>query len=180
MGIINSGTLGDSGSVTRAAAAAKLITDPSTITESNFRDGLGDIIDTLVNLASASYPVGAIFTTTVAYADSAAVAAVLGGTTWAAFGSGKVLVGVDAAQTEFDTVEETGGSKTHTLSASEMPAHTHSTRVGVTTGGATPDSGCQSTSGEASSSFTSTSAGSGGAHNNLQPYITVYMWKRTA
>lgn len=38
---------------------------------------------------------------------------------------GKVVVGVDAAQTEFDTLGETGGTKTHTLTSGEMPSHGH-------------------------------------------------------
>lgn len=38
---------------------------------------------------------------------------------------GRVIVGKDAAQTEFDTLGEAGGAKTHILSASEMPSHTH-------------------------------------------------------
>ena len=38
---------------------------------------------------------------------------------------GRVPVGRDAAQTEFDTLGETGGSKTHTLTSGEMPSHTH-------------------------------------------------------
>jgi microcystin-dependent protein len=38
---------------------------------------------------------------------------------------GRVLVGRDAGQTEFDTLGETGGAKTHTLTAEEMPTHTH-------------------------------------------------------
>lgn len=39
---------------------------------------------------------------------------------------GRVVVGVDAGQTEFDTLGETGGAKTHTLTSTEIPAHTHS------------------------------------------------------
>lgn len=42
-------------------------------------------------------------------------ATVLGYVTWSAFGTGRVLVGVDVGDTDFDTVEETGGSKTATF-----------------------------------------------------------------
>ena len=67
------------------------------------------------NIADTVYPVGAIFTTVTAYADSAAVVAAIGGTTWVAFAAGKMLIGLDSSDTDFDTVEETGGTKTHTL-----------------------------------------------------------------
>ena len=129
--------------------------------------------------ATPAYPVGAIFTTTVAYANSAAVVAAIGGTTWTAFGAGKVLVGVDAGDTDFDTVEETGGAKTHTLTISEMPAHTHSyDRQNTSTDAISIHDIVRTTGGNSSS--TTGSTGGGTAHNNLQPYITVYMWKRTA
>jgi len=127
--------------------------------------------------AQYAYPVGAIFTTTVAYANSAAVVAAIGGTTWTAFGAGKVLVGVDASDTDFDTVEETGGAKTHTLTISEMPAHTH-TYGKSTTNEAMSIHDINGLRGAATTNTGST--GGGAAHNNLQPYITVYMWKRTA
>ena len=129
-------------------------------------------------VANAVYPVGSIFTTVTAYANSAAVVNAIGGGTWVAFGAGRVLVGLDASQTEFDTVSEEGGSKTQALSIANLPAHTHSFTyanrgdafggsyaMSVTTGGLTR---------------TTSSQGSGTAHNNLQPYIVVYMWKRTA
>lgn len=45
--------------------------------------------------------------------------------TWVAWGAGRVPVGVDTAQTEFNTVEKTGGEKTHTLATNEMPRHNH-------------------------------------------------------
>ena len=129
--------------------------------------------------ANVAYPVGAIFTTTVAYANSAAVVNAVGGGTWAVFGTGRVLVGVDSSQSEFNTVEETGGSKTHTLSVAELPAHTHSyDRQNTSTDNISIDDITRTTGGN--SSATSGSTGSGSAHNNLQPYITVYMWKRTA
>ena len=129
--------------------------------------------------AQYAYPVGAIFTTTVAYANSAAVVAAIGGTTWTAFGAGKVLVGVDASDTDFDTVEETGGAKTHTLTTAEMPAHTHSYDKQVTSTDALSIHDITRTTG-GNTGATTGSTGGGTAHNNLQPYITVYMWKRTA
>ena len=129
------------------------------------------------NIADQVYPIGAIFTTVTAYANSAAVVTAIGGTTWTAFGGGKVLVGLDSSDTDFDTVEETGGSKTHTLSVSEMPAHTHTynepTTIDNKAGGG--DSNYVS-----KASVSSGSTGGGSAHNNVQPYIVVYFWKRTA
>jgi len=68
-----------------------------------------------------AWPVGSVFIAIVPTSP----ATLLGGGTWTAFATGRMLVGIDAGQTEFDTVEETGGEKTHTLSAAEMPVHTH-------------------------------------------------------
>ena len=127
--------------------------------------------------ATPAYPVGAIFTTVTPYANSAAVVAAVGGTTWTAFGAGKVLVGVDASDTDFNTVEETGGAKTHTLTISEMPAHTHSAFKATTYENMSiHDIGGY----RGQASVNTGSTGGGAAHNNVQPYITVYMWKRTA
>jgi hypothetical protein len=109
------------------------------------------------------YPVGCIYQSVV----STSPATLFGGT-WAALGAGRVLVGIDAAQTEFDTVEETGGEKTHTLTVSELPATT------LTVGGTSTD-GLTGTN-----KTYNVLLGSGEAHNNLQPYLVVYRWKRTA
>jgi len=132
--------------------------------------------------ANVAYPVGAIFTTTVAYANSAAVVTAIGGTTWTAFGAGKVLVGVDSSDTDFDTVEETGGAKTdsHTLTTDEIPSHRHQishTNQGDAFGG-TPAVSVQSGSPNKYTEYTG--GGSAHEHDIVQPYITVYMWKRTA
>ena len=124
----------------------------------------------------ALFPVGTIYTQA---AVSTNPATLLGFGTWAAFGAGKVMVGLDSGDTDFDTLEETGGSKTHTLTVGEIPSHTHNIVTFVETG--SPDGGV---GGDASSttlgSQNTESTGGGGAHNNLQPYIVVYMWKRTA
>ena len=151
-------------------------------------------------MADIVYPVGAIFTTTTAYADSAAVVTAIGGTTWVVFGAGKVLVGVDSSDADFDTIEETGGTKTHTLTAAQLPDHNHVYKYnsgqgsgsGVNFAGsptalqysytATTDE-TVSTSTNHSLDTTGIAAGTypgGGSHPIVQPYITVYMWKREA
>lgn len=126
-----------------------------------------------------AFPIGSVFIAVV----STNPATLLGYGTWAAFAAGRVLVGIDAGQTEFDVVEETGGAKTHTLTTAEMPAHTHViTSQTATTGSATSyeHGALDTSSAEAEVTEVTGSTGGGGAHNNLQPYIVVYMWKRTA
>ena len=70
-----------------------------------------------------AWPVGSVFISVVATSPET----LLGGGTWVAFGAGRVLVGLDSGQTEFDTVEEVGGAKTVTLTAAQsgLPQHTH-------------------------------------------------------
>jgi hypothetical protein len=153
---------------------------------------------TLTFIKSALYPVGYILTTVTDYADSAAVVAAFGGTTWVRFGAGQVMVGYDSTDTDFDTVEETGGDKTKskTIAVNELPKHKHRTPL--------RNSGMDNNFGFASSptitSFiesqeTSTSSpltddeiyNSSNSQQTqqamsldvVQPYITVYMWKRT-
>lgn len=148
-------------------------------------------------LADMVYPEGSIFTTVTNYADSAAVVAAIGGTTWVPFGAGRVLVGLDSSDTDFDTAEETGGDKTVTLTSAQsgVPAHAHKFQI---TGDSTPDSGTTggimvSGTGGTVNGVTGTptdtvgeqiggniAADATSAHANLQPYIVVYMWKRTA
>jgi hypothetical protein len=135
------------------------------------------------------YPVGAIFTTVTAYANSAAVVAAIGGTTWVVFAAGKMLIGLDSTDTDFDTIEETGGAKTHTLTESEIPSHDHTLgsaaddfKYLVRYTGTLTGSGFDSSPGEIDSHTGGLiqSVGGDGAHNNMPPYIAVYMWKRTA
>lgn len=128
-------------------------------------------------IINAVYPVGSIYISIV----STNPATLLGTGTWSAFGAGRTLIGIDSGQTEFDSVEETGGAKTHTLITSELPAHTHTgvTRVSRGTNSGAEDYWTTNPVGTSGSQNTG-STGSDGAHNNLQPYIVVYMWKRTA
>ena len=118
------------------------------------------------------YPIGSIYTNMAVATNPATL---LGMGTWVAFGEGRVLVGKASSGT-FDTLVATGGAETHTLSIAEMPAHTHSMNVVPVS-----NPGFQSSrAGAETGSGTTGSTGGGDAHNNLQPYIVVYMWKRTA
>ncbi len=171
---------GSSTQAFNATTAASTTNTTQVATTAFVTSAVGNITAGFIN--NLVYPVGAIFTTVNAYADAAAVATTMGVGTWEVFGSGKVLVGVDATQTEFDTVEETGGAKTHTLTTAEMPVHSHTVKYsdvpdveligGTTTTISEVDEGASTRS--------TSDTGSGDAHNNLQPYITVYFWKRTA
>jgi microcystin-dependent protein len=100
---------------------------------------------------------------------------------------GRVPVGRDTGQTEFDTLGETGGAKTHTLTVAQMPSHTHTqdnhTHVLAGSNGGSANLGPSVTSnsngdfgytlpgGRAQATrATNQNTGGGSAHNNLQPY----------
>jgi len=129
---------------------------------------------TAATINALVYPVGSIYFNAAVATNPATL---LGFGTWAAYGGGRVMVGVHSSGT-FDGLNETGGAETHTLSVAELPAHTHSyDRQNTSTDNISIDDITRTTGGN--SSATSGSTGSGSAHNNIQPYITVYMWKRT-
>lgn len=138
---------------------------------------------------------------------------------------GRIPVGRDSAQTEFDVLGETGGAKTHTLTTAEMPSHTHTqdahnhtqnahshsvydpshyhgpgpghqsyaqntypngsswyfpggggylnANAGMTGYSGTGISLYNNTATNNAATATNQNTGGGGAHNNLQPYITV-------
>lgn len=123
------------------------------------------------------YPVGSIYMSV----NSNNPGMVFGGS-WVPWGTGRVPVGVDTGDGSFNTVEKTGGEKTHKLTTNEMPSHGHQTNI--TLGNRTQSgSGIWAAApGEVDSTWVGYAGGVGGsaAHNNLQPYITCYMWKRTA
>lgn len=144
---------------------------------------------------AALFPVGTIYTQA---AVSTNPATLLGFGTWAAFGAGRVMVGIDSGDTAFDTLNETGGSAdatipTHTHSATSSvtdPGHAHGIQLTGNTGGGTFTLAGQNIAGNTQNTNTATTgisvstsvanAGSSGTDANLQPYIVVYMWKRTA
>lgn len=70
---------------------------------------------------SEAFPVGSVFLGVV----STNPGTLLGYGTWSAIAAGRCLVGIDAGDTDFDTVEETGGAKTVTLTEAQIPSHNH-------------------------------------------------------
>jgi microcystin-dependent protein len=162
--------------------------------------------------AGEAFPVGSVFIAVV----NTNPGTLLGYGTWSAFAAGRMLVGFNAGDADFDTAEETGGAKTVTLTAAQsgLPQHTHLQNVHThlqnahshvitsqtaTTGAATSyEHGTLDTS-SAEAEATETTANATAvnqdatavnqnagpadasqAHSNMPPYITVYMWKRTA
>lgn len=107
--------------------------------------------------------------------------------TWERFAKGQTLVGVNESDTAFNTVGKTGGEKTHKLTEAEMPSHQHNVyyykgAVSDYLGGSPNDYGLsyQTTARTGSYSDVLANVGGGAAHNNMQPYTTVFYWKRTA
>lgn len=85
---------------------------------------------------------------------------------------GKVVVGYNAAETEFDALGETGGEKTHVLTVDEMPSHNHSIMLHDSDSGTGyPDSSGNVPNYNNTTAISNT--GGGLAHNNLQPYIAM-------
>lgn len=124
----------------------------------------------------ASHRVGDLYFTTTPTNPSTVV-----GGTWAAWGGGRTPVGVNTADTSFNTVEKTGGAKTHTLTVQEIPNHAHDLNA-VNEGVDNPNGGYHpgwTFNKQYTAQVMSASIGGGQAHNNLQPYITCYIWKRT-
>jgi hypothetical protein len=143
----------------------------------------------------AIYPVDSLYMSF----SSTSPATVLSFGTWTAL-EGKFLVGVDSADSDFDTAGDTGGAKSHThtdnfsvdghvLTEDQMPSHTHT---------AGNDAGSTAVAGnfarsENNSTGTITTSPTGGdsshthglsggvqSNSNLPPYTCVFMWRRTS
>jgi hypothetical protein len=146
-----------------------------------------NITDTksLLNISSTeAFPIGAIFISVVATNPKD----LLGYGTWVEFGAGKVLVGINSADTDFDTVEETGGSKTSTPNAHVVTqpsdhaakntdaAGVGATKLGTTTSTVTLKAHVHNIT---QYTHTGTDVADHATMSIVQPYIICYFWKRT-
>jgi hypothetical protein len=150
----------------------------------------------------ALYPVGSIYINAGVTTNPGTL---LGFGTWTAFGAGRVMVGLNGSDALFDALEETGGSKdatlvshSHTFSGTTAGVgdHQHEETIGQIglfgTGGSYSRGAYGGTSSglvdltngagahDHTYSGTTSTQGSSATDANLQPYITVAMWKRTA
>lgn len=128
----------------------------------------------------AVYPVGSIYMSV----KSTNPGTLFGGT-WVAIAQGRCLVGVNTSDNDFKTPEKTGGEKTHKLTIAEMPSHSHTIgtqnlwKQAPTYGNINP--GATEGANQADIQPNQTNVrGNNEPHNNLQPYLCVYIFKRTA
>ena len=186
---------------TQAVAFGGNITAPTQTTGNNTtRVSTTAFVQTALQLL---YPVGSIYTSTVSTNPNT----LFGFGTWVAFGSGKVLIGNGGGFTAGDTGGSADAivvSHTHTATSTSAstttitdPSHAHN--INAVNGAEGSDNGLHflndsvavtKTTNSASTgisaatatttSTTNASAGASGTNANLQPYIVVYMWNRTA
>jgi len=161
------------------------------------------IASEIASAKDALLPVGSIYTQAGVATNPATL---LGFGTWEEYGAGKAIIGVDASNTLFDTLGETGGvaditisgtTDSHTLTLAQIPAHDHNNTGTYDTGGGAlnylPNAGNPNFSwggGGLGGRYGVEPNGGGQGHThgitfdgtnaNYQPYITVYMWKRTS
>lgn len=143
-----------------------------------------NIIDTLPStIANAilednkkRYPIGKIILSEVGTNP----ATYLGFGTWELWGSGRIPVGIDIEDEDFNSAGKTGGEKEHTLTVNEMPSHYHQFAIDGGSDAGTMDRLALNDYGPARWYSNTRPTGNGQAHNNMPPYIVCYMWKRTA
>lgn len=149
---------------------------------------LNDLISNLKkSIWETAYPVGSIYMST----NSTSPEDLFGGT-WVQL-EDRFLLGAGSDYTAGDT----GGEATHTLTIAEMPTHTHiqdqhrhtsgfRNNISNGTGGARrggPYAPSADNDGEAYTEYataTNQNTGGDGAHNNMPPYLVVFMWQRVS
>lgn len=155
------------------------LSDLTDVGDARTNLGLGDLATkNQTTLLEAIYPVDSVY---INAGNPTNPGTLLGFGTWSAFGPGRVLVGVgtgtdDNAVDKTFAAGSTEGEYSHTLTEGEMPSHTHEVFFDNSAGAGDGDPKPRNTS--SSQNVTSGSAGGDQAHNNIQPSIAVYMWRR--
>jgi len=146
-------------------------------------DDVQELIDKSIEEAKLSiYPVGSIYITT----NEQNPGEYIGGT-WESYGQGRTLVGAGTGTDSNNvqrvfTINSTGGEYQHKLTTSEMPSHTHGINS-ANQGGSTAWGYAIAWDGKASietSSARISNTGGSQSHNNIQPYVVTYMWRRVS
>lgn len=140
-----------------------------------------ELFDTyMASVRAEEYPVGRV----VMFYDNADHSNYLG-YTWVRTCVGRVPVGYDTTQTEFNTIGKTGGEKTHKLTVAELASHIHTSNQFVYINGNTEITGVQPGSAFTPAGFGRSSSpvsyvGGNQPHNNIQPYEVISFWKRVS
>lgn len=148
----------------------------ATYTAAQYNTNVRDELDALEAKIEGQYPIGMIIELYV----STNPATLFGYGTWAAYGAGRVTVGIDATDADFDTVGETIGEKTHTMTEAELAPHVHAVQMRKKTNSQNVDGGAIAVPTTSLETYNSESTGSGTPFNVVQPSIVVYRWRRTA
>ena len=128
-----------------------------------------------IGLMELVFPIGSTYITQ----DETNPSSILGFGTWER-SKGKVFVGLDEDDADFNAIGKTGGEKTHTLTIEEMPKHRHGWTPGEYYYASSVTAG-QEVNSQTGSSGSTLYEGGDQPHNNLQPYEVVgYMWIRRA
>lgn len=198
------GNIKTSGAVT--AVGAMYSATPATTENSTRVATTAYVKNNVVEIIKKVYPVGSIYMSTV----STNPATLFGFGTWEAMPAGRVLLaqGKSSWGTTYNA-GSTGGEATHQLTVGELPSHGHSASTNTTGNhththpgwqmgeGIRHQDGCSaipqrgdrggyngtytfSTAGNHSHTITVNNTGSNTAHNNMQPFIVTYIWRRTA
>lgn len=125
---------------------------------------------TVSSILSTVYPVGSIYMSV-----SGTSPATLFGGTWVQIQNVFLL----AAGSSY-AAGSTGGEATHILTSNEMPNHAHSFTAYRANGANHLSSVGGNSDWDYASGIATSAAGGNAAHNNMPPYLAVYMWKRTA
>ena len=154
-------------SCTTASAGTNTTQAATTAFVKTANDAQTQVTAAIVN--ALVYPVGSIYFNAAVATNPATL---LGFGTWAAYAEGRVPVGNATSGAETDS---------HTLTIAEMPSHTHTTtNSNNDSGHGKPATGSEAAEGSGVHTSNATGGGNAHTHDILQPYIVVYMWKRTA